>query len=54
MTLALRSAALAAVVLFAVAPAAAAEKRFGLTSFEAIEVNADYVIEVTTRATGGW
>ena len=53
MTLALRSAALAAVVLFAVAPAAAAEKRFGLTSFEAIEVNADYVVEVTTRAPVG-
>ncbi|WP_235588037.1 head GIN domain-containing protein [Sphingopyxis sp. H115] len=31
----------------------AAEKRFGLTSFEAIEVNADYIIEVTTRAPVG-
>lgn len=53
MTLALRNAALAASVLLAIAPAAAAEKRFGLTSFEAIEVNADYVIEVTTRAPVG-
>lgn len=53
MTLVLRSAGLAAAALLAVAPAVAAEKRFGLTSFEAIEVNADYVIEVTTRAPVG-
>ena len=53
MTLTLRSAALAAAALLAIAPAAAAEKRFGLTSFEAIEVNADYVVEVTTRAPVG-
>lgn len=53
MTLAFRSAAFAAVALLAIAPAAAAEKRFGLTSFEAIEVNADYAIEVTTRAPVG-
>ncbi|MBK6411866.1 head GIN domain-containing protein [Sphingopyxis sp.] len=53
MTLALHSAVLTAVVLLAIAPAAAAEKRFGLTSFEAIEVNADYIIEVTTRAPVG-
>lgn len=53
MTLVLRSAALAAVVLLVVAPAAAAEKRFGLTSFDAIEVNADYIVEVTTRGPVG-
>lgn len=53
MTLALRSAALAVVVLFAAAPVAAAEKRFGLTSFDAIEINADYIVEVTTRAPVG-
>lgn len=53
MILVLRSAALAAVALLVVGPAAAAEKRFGLTSFEAIEVNADYVVEVTTRAPVG-
>lgn len=53
MTFAPRSAALAVVVLFAAAPAAAAEKRFGLTSFDAIEINADYIVEVTTRAPVG-
>lgn len=53
MTVAIRTAAVAAAVLLAIAPAAAAEKRFGLTSFEAIEVNADYAIEVTTRAPVG-
>ena len=53
MTLALRTAALATIVLLVIAPAAAAEKRFGLTSFEAIEVNADYIVEVTTRAPVG-
>ncbi|WP_428628404.1 head GIN domain-containing protein [Sphingopyxis sp.] len=53
MTLPIRSAALAAITLLAIAPAAAAEKRFGLTSFEAIDVNADYAIEVTTRAPVG-
>ena len=53
MTFAIRSAAFAAVALLAIAPAVAAEKRFGLTSFEAIEVNADYAIEVTTRAPVG-
>jgi Putative auto-transporter adhesin, head GIN domain len=40
-------------------PAAAGEKRYGLTSFERIVVNGDFVVEVTTRspvsavATGG-
>lgn len=53
MTLAPRCAALAAAALLFAAPASAAEKRFGLTSFEAIEVNADYIIEVTTRAPVG-
>ncbi|WP_293698635.1 MULTISPECIES: head GIN domain-containing protein [unclassified Sphingopyxis] len=53
MTFALRSAALAVVALFAAAPVAAAEKRFGLTSFDAIEINADYIVEVTTRAPVG-
>lgn len=53
MTLTLRNAALAATLLLAISPAAAAEKRFGLTSFEAIEVNADYVVEVTTRGPVG-
>lgn len=49
MTLTMRWAALTAAVLLAV-PASAAEKRYGLTSFEAIEVNADVAVEVTTRA----
>ena len=55
MTLAIRCAAVAAATaaLFAAASASAAEKRFGLTSFEAIEVSADYAIEVTTRAPVG-
>lgn len=34
----------------AAVPAAAAEKRFGLTSFESIEVQADVIVEVSTRA----
>lgn len=45
-----RWAALAAAALLAAAPASAAEKRYGLTSFEEIEVNADVAVEVTTRA----
>ena len=57
MTLAIRSAAVAAAVLFApwfaATSASAAEKRFGLTSFEAIEVSADYAIEITTRSPVG-
>lgn len=50
MILATRCAALAAAALLLTGPASAAEKRFGLTSFEAIEVSADYIVEVTTRA----
>ncbi len=53
MTLAIRCAAFAAAALIAATPVAAAEKHFGLTSFEAIEVNADYAIEVTSRAPVG-
>lgn len=53
MTLVPRCAAIAAAALLFTGPATAAEKRFGLTSFEAIEVNADYIIEVTTRAPVG-
>ncbi|WP_447756774.1 head GIN domain-containing protein [Sphingopyxis fribergensis] len=53
MTLATRCAAFAAAALLIAGSASAAEKRFGLTSFEAIEVNADYDIEVTTRAPVG-
>ena len=53
MTLAIRCATLAAAALLFTGSASAAEKRFGLTSFEAIEVNADYIIEVTTRAPVG-
>jgi len=46
----IRSAALAAAALLTIAPASAAEKRFGLTSFEAIEVTADVAVEVVARA----
>jgi hypothetical protein len=53
MTRATRCAAFAVAALLFASPASAAEKRFGLTSFEAIEVNADYIIEVTTRAPVG-
>lgn len=49
MTRNLRWAATAAVLL-AFGPASAAEKRFGLTSFDAIEVQADVDVEVTARA----
>lgn len=48
-----RWAAIAAAALLAAGPASAAEKRYGLTSFEAIEVNADFTVEVTTRAPVG-
>ncbi|MDK2762356.1 MAG: DUF2807 domain-containing protein [Sphingopyxis sp.] len=48
-----RCAVAAAAALMFAGPASAAEKRFGLTSFEAIEVNADYIVEVTTRAPVG-
>ena len=45
-----RGAAVAAAALSLASPASAAEKRFGLTSFEAIEVTADVLVEVVTRA----
>lgn len=50
MTLAPRCAAIAAAALLAAAPAWGAEKRYGLTSFEAIDVSADVIVEVVTRA----
>ena len=50
MILVLRCAAIAAVTLIISGPVSAAEKRYGLTSFEAIEVLADVAVEVTTRA----
>jgi hypothetical protein len=46
----IRCAALAAGTLFLAAPTSAAEKRFGLSSFEAIEVTADVNVEVVARA----
>lgn len=45
-----RGAAVAAAALSLAVSALAAEKRFGLTSFEAIEVTADVMVEVVTRA----
>lgn len=45
-----RWAALAATALFLSAPASGAEKRYGLTSFETIEVRADVTVEVVNRA----
>ena len=45
-----RSAATAAAALLALGSASGAEKRYGLTSFEAIEVHADVDVEVTARA----
>lgn len=45
-----RLAAFAAAFALLSGPAAAAEKRFGLASFETIEVNGDFIVEVTTRA----
>lgn len=50
MTLATRCAAIAAAALLAAGPAWGAEKRFGLTSFETIDVSADVTVEVVTRA----
>ena len=50
MTFATRCAAIAATIMLGISPASAAEKRYGLTSFEAIEVNADVAVEVVTRA----
>src|SRR3546814_19098575 len=46
----IRWAALAAAALLCTGPAIAAEKRYGLTSFETIEVDADVTVEVTARA----
>ncbi len=43
-------AALAAAALMFTASAAGAEKRYGLTSFETIELNADVTVEIVTRA----
>ena len=45
-----RYAAIAATALCLSGPASAAERRFGLASFEAIEVNADVTVEVVNRA----
>lgn len=50
MTSFLRSAAMAAAALPALGSASGAEKRYGLTSFEAIEVHADVDVDVTARA----
>jgi hypothetical protein len=50
MTLANRCAAIAAAALLAAGPAWGAEKRYGLTSFETIDVSADVTVEVVTRA----
>lgn len=50
MTFATRCAAIAATALLAASPVSAADKRYGLTSFETIEVNADVAVEVVTRA----
>jgi len=50
MTLATRCAAMAAAALLAAGPAWGAEKRYGLTSFETIDVSADVTVEVVTRA----
>ena len=46
----LRTAALAATALLLAGPALAAEKRYGLTSFETIDVSADVTVEVVNRA----
>jgi len=50
MTLATRCAVIAAAALLAAGPAWGAEKRYGLTSFETIDVSADVTVEVVTRA----
>lgn len=50
MTSIFRYAVLGAAMLAAAAPAAAAEKRYGLTSFEAVEVTADVIVEVVTKS----
>ena len=50
MTFVPRCAAIAAAALLAAGPASGAEKRYGLTSFETIDVSADVTVEVVTRA----
>ena len=45
-----RCAAIAAAALLAAGPVWGAEKRYGLTSFETIDVSADVTVEVVTRA----
>lgn len=50
MTMLHRYAAIAAAFALGAAPASAAEKRYGLTSFETIEVDADVAVVVTARA----
>ena len=50
MTFAPRCAAIAAAALLVAGSASGAEKRYGLTSFEAIDVSADVTVEVVTRA----
>ena len=50
MTSIFRWAVLGAAMLAAAAPASAAEKRYGLTSFEAVEVTADVIVEVVSRS----
>jgi hypothetical protein len=45
-----RLAAIAAIASLSAAPASAADKRFGLTVFDTIEVSADIAVEVVTRA----
>src|SRR3546814_14202416 len=45
-----RWAALAAAALFCTSTANAAEKRYGLTSFESIQVDADVTVEVSPHA----
>ena len=50
MTRSIRLAAIAAATLLSFGPASAAEKRFGLSSFEAIEVTANVDVVVVARA----
>lgn len=45
-----RSVPLVLAALLSSTPASAAEKSFGLTSFDRIMVQADYIVEVTTRS----
>ncbi len=50
MTSIFRCAVLGTAMLAAAAPASAAEKRYGLTSFVAVEVTADVIVEVVSRS----